>query len=72
MTMADMRLRVNWLECKARGICAEVLPELIELDDWGYPIVAEGTVPNDLVDEARLAVQSCPRLALLLIPEPGR
>lgn len=72
MTMTDMRLRVNWLECKARGICAEVLPELIELDDWGYPIVADGTVPADLLDEARLAVQSCPRLALLLMPEPGR
>ena len=31
------RLRVNPVMCEAHGMCAELLPELIRLDDWGYP-----------------------------------
>jgi ferredoxin len=47
-------------------MCAELLPELIELDDWGYPIVREGGVPDALLDHARRAVAVCPVLALRL------
>ena len=36
----SVRLRVNPIACEAHGMCAELLPEWIELDDWGYPIVA--------------------------------
>ena len=59
-------LRVNPILCDAHGHCAELLPELIELDEWGYPIVADEPVPPDLEKEARMAVSICPRLALLL------
>ena len=41
-------------------------PELISLDEWGYPIIADGPVPAGLQREARRAVSLCPRLALLL------
>jgi ferredoxin len=47
-------------------MCAELLPELIELDDWGYPIVAAGGVPDQLLDHARRAAAVCPVLALRL------
>jgi ferredoxin len=47
-------------------MCAELLPELIELDDWGYPIVRDGGVPDALLDHARRAVAVCPVLALRL------
>jgi ferredoxin len=30
------RLRVNPIACTARGLCAELPPEIIELDPWGY------------------------------------
>ena len=47
-------------------MCAELLPELIELDDWGYPIVRPGAVPDELLDHAVRAVDVCPLLALHL------
>jgi len=60
------RLSVNPITCEAHGICAELLPELISLDDWGYPIIDEAEVPPDLLELARKAVDGCPTLALLL------
>jgi ferredoxin len=64
-------LRINPIACEAHGLCAEMLPELIRLDDWGYPILDESSVPADLVGLARRAVDACPTLALLL-DEDGR
>jgi len=61
------RLRVNPLLCSAHGVCAELLPELISLDPWGYPILAPGPVPPELAPLARRAVTACPALALLLV-----
>ncbi len=61
------RLVVDPIQCDAHGICAELLPELIELDDWGYPIIAKEPVPRGLEGHARRAVNACPALALRLI-----
>jgi ferredoxin len=61
------RLQVDWPACRARGLCFELLPEVIALDDWGYPVVPDG-VPPDLLDHAREAVRACPTLALRLVP----
>ncbi len=58
-------LQVDWPACRARGLCFEVLPELVHLDDWGYPVV-EGPVTDDLLRAAREAVRACPQLALRL------
>ena len=63
------RLRVNPITCEAHGLSAELLPELIRLDDWGYPIIDESEVPLDLIGLARRAVDACPTLALLLDEE---
>ena len=60
-----MKLKVDMIACDGRGLCAEVLPELIVLDDWGFPIIAR-EVPADLVGQAGEAVRICPRLALRL------
>ena len=60
------RLRVNPIACDAHGLCAELLPELIRLDDWGYPIIEQPMVPADLLDFAYKAADACPTLALLL------
>jgi len=64
-------LRVNPILCDAHGHCAELLPELITRDEWGYPIVARGPIPAGLEREARRAAASCPRLALLLEKRRG-
>jgi ferredoxin len=59
-------LVVDRIACDGFGMCAELLPELIDLDDWGYPIVRAGGVPGELIDHARRAVNVCPVLALRL------
>ena len=59
-------LRVNPIACKAEGLCAELFPERIQLDDWGYPIIEEGDIPEQLLEHARRAAAECPRLALIL------
>ena len=59
-------LRINPIACTGHGACAELLPELIASDEWGYPIVRHGWVPDSLEREARQAVALCPVLALTL------
>ena len=63
------RLRVNFIACDAYGACAELFPEWIELDDWGYPIVTGDEIPRDLLKHARRAVQACPKVALVLVED---
>lgn len=65
-------LRINPVACSGHGVCASMLPELISLDEWGYPLVqAAGTVPAELAKAARVAVARCPALALRLEPRPS-
>jgi ferredoxin len=60
------RLRVNPIACEAHGLCAELFPERITLDEWGYPVIDGEPIPEELLDHARRAVAACPTLALLL------
>ena len=61
------RLRVNPTLCTGYGYCAEIVPELISVDDWGYPIVSKSQIESDeLLKLARRAIATCPRLALLI------
>jgi ferredoxin len=62
-------LRVNPIACDAHGVCADLLPELITLDPWGFPVIAAGPVPDELTAHARRAVTACPTLALRLESE---
>ncbi len=61
-----MRVRVNPIDCTAHGLCAELLPEWISLDEWGYPVIDDQIVPAQLVKNARRAAAACPTLALRL------
>ncbi len=62
----SLQLVVDPIACDAHGTCAELLPELIVLDEWGYPIVDARPVPAHLEGHARRAVAACPVLALRL------
>ena len=70
----NLQLRVDPIACEAHGLCAELFPERITLDEWGYPIVEATPIPPRLEKDARRAVAACPRLALALerSPEPAR
>jgi len=67
----SIRLRVNPIACEAHALCVELLPELIRLDDWGYPILDSERVPMELLGLAERTVDACPTLALILeeVPE---
>ncbi|MHB8718606.1 MAG: ferredoxin [Candidatus Dormibacteria bacterium] len=74
---APLRLRVNPILCDGVGYCAEIVPELIFLDEWGFPVVDPTPIEDGTVlRHARRAVATCPRLALLFQepppPPPGR
>jgi ferredoxin len=67
-------LHIDWTLCDGRGLCTELLPELLERDEWGYPLARRGdassrsdvVVPVRLTEAARDAVAMCPRAALRL------
>ena len=65
----EERLRVNPILCTGHGLCAELLPEQIALDEWGFPILSDEPVSRDLRPLARRAVNDCPALALMLVGE---
>ena len=60
------RLSVDPIACTGHGLCAELLPEGIALDEWGYPLLAAGDLPPELVRTARKAAAACPTRALRL------
>lgn len=57
-------LRLDPIRCDGYGVCAVHLPERITLDEWGYPLIEAGPVPDRLLSHARRAVDACPVLAL--------
>jgi ferredoxin len=65
-------LRVDFIACDGRGLCADLLPERITLDDWGYPIIDPTPIDGRLLAHARRCVRNCPTLALRLEHAPPR
>lgn len=63
---SELQLRVDPIACTGHGLCAELLPELIALDKWGYPLLKDEPVPLSLGRRARRAAADCPALALRL------
>jgi ferredoxin len=61
------RLTVNPIQCAGHGACAELLPEAITLDEWGYPLIDPRPLAPGLERDARRAVSACPALALRLV-----
>ena len=47
---AMIRILVDPVACDAYGYCAELLPEAITLDEWGYPVVDGTPLPPELVE----------------------
>lgn len=65
--MSGARLHVDWTACDGHGLCVELLPELVELDEWGFPVFDKRQdVPAVLLGHAEAAVRACPAMALRL------
>lgn len=65
------RLHIDWTRCDGRGLCTELLPDLLDRDDWGFPLSRDGsrepTIDDAHTKYAKAAVKRCPRLALRLL-----
>jgi ferredoxin len=60
------KLQLDPIACTGHGLCAELFPERIWLDEWGYPVIEDGVLTPELLKHARRAVDACPTLALRL------
>jgi ferredoxin len=69
--VAVSRLHVDWTRCDGHGLCADLLPELLTRDEWGYPVSSRSDASLDvdpsLRPHAERAVDLCPLLALRLV-----
>ena len=65
------KLHIDWTRCDGRGLCTELLPDLLDRDDWGFPLARQRSrdpqIPDDQERYAKEAVKRCPRLALRLL-----
>ncbi len=67
-----IRISIDPVLCGAYGYCAELLPEAVTLDEWGYPVVNGQPVPGALLAMAKRAARDCPRRAISLEPVATR
>lgn len=72
--MSAIELVLDPTRCEGHGFCHEALPDLVDLDEWGYPLLRAGglrcQVPLALIGDAERAVAACPHGALQLLPCP--
>lgn len=70
----SLTLRIDRIACDGHGLCAELAPEAIGLDEWGYPVIPDHVITEPLKPHVRRAVAACPVLALRLeaSPRPAR
>lgn len=60
----EMRLEVDWILCDGYGLCGDLLPDVIGLDEWRYPILERGKVDRERLHDAQRAIDCCPMKAL--------
>lgn len=70
--MTTLHITIDPVACDAYGFCAELLPEAITLDEWGYPMVDGRPLPSALVTLAKRAARDCPKRAIALSEKKSR
>ena len=63
------RARVDIVACDGVGICAHLAPDVVRVDTWGFPILADGSLTSAQQRQALAAVRACPRRALFLVED---
>lgn len=68
MSKPTATLVLNPILCNGRGLCHDAAPDLIELDEWGFPLLPGGGLRADVtradLKAAESATHACPVLAL--------
>jgi ferredoxin len=67
---SERNLAIDWTRCDGHALCARLVPELVSLDEWGFPRIVQRPLDRGEVRAARRAVLACPALALRL-DKPG-
>ena len=60
----ETRLRIDWIKCDGYGLCGDLVPDVIGLDDWRYPIVPAGPIDEARIHDVQRAIDCCPMAAL--------
>ncbi|NJD29051.1 MAG: ferredoxin [Chloroflexi bacterium] len=68
----DRELRVDWIACEAFGMCHDLAPDLVALDDWGYPILPSPSEVAARAGDVQRIIDCCPARALSLVRRDGR
>jgi ferredoxin len=68
----ESRVAIDRIACTGYGLCAELFPEHLTLDEWGFPVQTVELVQSGELRHARRAVASCPALALRLVSRQTR
>ncbi len=63
-----LKLRIDWILCDGYSLCSPEAPDVIDLDEWGYPIIRPGPIAECELKDAKRAVGACPMSALSLVP----
>ncbi|WP_067811526.1 NADH-quinone oxidoreductase subunit NuoF family protein [Actinomadura kijaniata] len=61
---SEGRVAIDWSRCDGHGLCAYLVPELIQLDRYGFPVVLGTDIPAWMERDVQRAVSMCPALAL--------
>ncbi|HEY8479258.1 MAG TPA: NADH-ubiquinone oxidoreductase-F iron-sulfur binding region domain-containing protein [Spirillospora sp.] len=69
---SEGRVAIDWSRCDGHGLCAYIVPELIQLDRYGFPVVLGSDIPSWLEKDVQKAVAMCPALALRVVDGVGR
>jgi len=65
-----MKVRVDSDKCQGHNRCYALAPGLFKVDEYGYATArGDGTVPPDLREKAKLAVENCPERAIEIIED---
>lgn len=59
-----MKVKVNQDSCIGCGACAAICEDVFEIGDSGLSQVKVDAIPEDKVDAAREALESCPTAAI--------
>ncbi len=63
-----MRVHLDSEKCQGHNRCYALAPELFDVDDFGQAVLlAEGDVPVELHEKARLAASNCPEFAIKIL-----
>jgi NADH:ubiquinone oxidoreductase subunit F (NADH-binding)/ferredoxin len=71
-TGSEGRVAIDWSRCDGHGLCSYLVPELIQLDRYGFPVVLGSEIPVWMERDVQKAVSMCPALALHVTTDPPR